>query len=231
VNITAVAAHNSSFPRVRSKSQQVSASTILQIKVSPLADVIESYVPLRRAGRRFVARCPFHEERHASFSVDPAKQLFYCFGCNFGGDAIAFVQRIEACDFRQAVGILATRFGIDTADSSVDHGQLTTRRAELRVIDERIKEILRCEQIRCANELEQLRQVCRKSDLNSLPAEVYVELRRVDVRYVLAVLQQQEDAEKFLSASPTEQEKRIDEALNDGYVHSGKNQWEVPQQW
>jgi DNA primase len=67
---------------------------------------------LRRVGSRWLGLCPFHDERTASFSVDPERKLYHCFGCGEGGDAIGFVQATEALDFPEAVEALAERFNV-----------------------------------------------------------------------------------------------------------------------
>jgi DNA primase len=67
---------------------------------------------LRRVGSRWVGLCPFHDERTPSFSVDPERKLYHCFGCGEGGDAIGFVQATEALDFPDAVEVLAERTGV-----------------------------------------------------------------------------------------------------------------------
>ena len=59
---------------------------------SDIVQVISDYVPLKGAGRRLKGLCPFHQEKTPSFSVDPSAQLFYCFGCQTGGDVFKFVQ-------------------------------------------------------------------------------------------------------------------------------------------
>jgi hypothetical protein len=228
VGCSNVVAHSVACSLSARGSAPISDRTLDIIRRSiPLIDVVGAVVSLRRAGRRLIGLCPFHSERHPSFGIDPERNLWFCFGCGAGGDAITFIQRLEGCDFRKAVGILAARFGISIQPGTVDRSRLALRE-ELRGIDERIKEILRRERIRCADELERLREICRRSDLDSLPADVHNRLRRADARYVLVALQRQEDTEEFLAASPAEQEKRIDEALNDGYVRSGTFHREVP---
>jgi DNA primase len=77
-----------------------------------IVQVISDYVPLKRAGARLKGLCPFHQEKTPSFSVDPNAQLFYCFGCQTGGDAFKFIQLYEKADFGEAVKILAQRFGV-----------------------------------------------------------------------------------------------------------------------
>ena len=77
-----------------------------------IVDVAADYMQLRRAGRRFVARCPFHDEKTPSFSLEPVKNLFHCFGCQEGGDAFTLVQKLEHLDFGEAVEKLAAKFGV-----------------------------------------------------------------------------------------------------------------------
>ena len=77
-----------------------------------IEELIGKYVPLKRTGSNLVGRCPFHSEKTPSFSVSPAKRMFFCFGCHAGGSAITFVQKIENLDFPDAVEFLANRAGI-----------------------------------------------------------------------------------------------------------------------
>jgi len=79
---------------------------------SDIVRVVSDYVPLRRSGARFKGRCPFHQEKTPSFSVDPTNQLFYCFGCQTGGDLFKFVMLYEKVTFPEAVELLAQRFGV-----------------------------------------------------------------------------------------------------------------------
>ena len=74
--------------------------------------VVEERTPLRKAGTRLTGRCPFHEERTPSFSVNAVDKLFYCFGCGKGGDMITFVRETQGVDFAGAVEWLADRFRI-----------------------------------------------------------------------------------------------------------------------
>ena len=74
--------------------------------------VISGYVPLRKSGRNHVARCPFHNEKTASFSVNEERQIFHCFGCGLGGDVFRFLMQIEGLSFPEAVQFLAERQGI-----------------------------------------------------------------------------------------------------------------------
>ena len=77
-----------------------------------MLDVVGGRTQLRKAGARYVGRCPFHEERTPSFSVNPVDKLFYCFGCGKGGDLISFVRETESLDFAGAIEWLGDRFRV-----------------------------------------------------------------------------------------------------------------------
>ena len=77
-----------------------------------IEELIGRYVTLKRAGSNLVGLCPFHSEKTPSFSVTPAKRMFYCFGCHAGGSAITFVQKAENLEFADAVEFLANRIGL-----------------------------------------------------------------------------------------------------------------------
>jgi DNA primase len=77
-----------------------------------IVQVISDYVPLKKAGTRMKGLCPFHEEKTPSFSVDPNAQLFYCFGCQTGGDVFKFIQLYDKAEFGESVKTLAQRFGL-----------------------------------------------------------------------------------------------------------------------
>ncbi len=74
--------------------------------------IIQSYVTLRKTGTNEKGLCPFHSERTPSFTVYPATQSFYCFGCGAGGDVITFIMKIENLDYRGAVEFLAEKAGV-----------------------------------------------------------------------------------------------------------------------
>lgn len=79
---------------------------------SNIIEVISSYLPLKRVGRNYKAVCPFHPEKTPSFIVSSDKQIFHCFGCGVGGNALTFVMQYEKVNFREALEILAQRSGI-----------------------------------------------------------------------------------------------------------------------
>ncbi len=78
-----------------------------------LVDLVDSYVPLKKTGSHYVARCPFHTEKTPSFSVTRNKQLYHCFGCGVGGNAISFLMDYEHLDFVEAIEALASFVGVD----------------------------------------------------------------------------------------------------------------------
>lgn len=88
-------------------------SVIEQIKSRlPIAEVLASYITLIPTGTQFKAKCPFHNEKTASFSISPERGLYYCFGCGAKGDVLNFVTEFEGVDFKGALKILADRAGI-----------------------------------------------------------------------------------------------------------------------
>lgn len=91
---------------------------------SDIVDVISDYIQLTKRGRNWFGLCPFHGENTPSFSVSQDKQIFHCFGCGAGGNAITFVMDIENVPFQDAVAKLGERVGIhlDHQNSSMHKG-------------------------------------------------------------------------------------------------------------
>jgi DNA primase len=79
---------------------------------SDIVEVIGAHVRLKRAGRNFVGLCPFHNEKTPSFSVNPERGFFHCFGCGAGGTVFNFLMRMEALSFPEALRALAGRYGV-----------------------------------------------------------------------------------------------------------------------
>jgi DNA primase len=83
------------------------------VQAADMVEVVSGRTQLRRAsGSRYTGRCPFHEEKTPSFSVNPVDKLYYCFGCGKGGDVISFVRETENLDFVGAIEWLAERFRV-----------------------------------------------------------------------------------------------------------------------
>ena len=82
-----------------------------------IVDLVDSYVPLKKAGANYAACCPFHNEKSPSFTVSPTKQFYHCFGCGAHGTAIGFVMEYQGMGFVDAVKELAGRAGMVVPDS------------------------------------------------------------------------------------------------------------------
>src|SRR3954471_10295825 len=98
-----------------------------------LVPVVEERTSLRKQGARLVGRCPFHEERTPSFSVNPSLGLYHCFGCHKGGDVISFVRETQGLDFAGAIEWLGERFRVELEyeDVSPEQAAKRGRRARL----------------------------------------------------------------------------------------------------
>ncbi len=104
-----------------------------------MVDLVGTKTDLRRVGSRWTGLCPFHDERTPSFSVDPREKLYYCFGCEAGGDVFRFVQEKEGLGFPEAVEALADRYGVEIERDSEDPRaeEARKRRARLGEVLER----------------------------------------------------------------------------------------------
>ena len=93
---------------------------------SDIVEIVNARVPLKRQGKEYAARCPFHDERSASFTVSPTKQFYHCFGCGAHGTAISFLMNYDRLEFLDAVDELAKRVGMevprDTRQKNEDSG-------------------------------------------------------------------------------------------------------------
>jgi len=78
-----------------------------------ILDVVDPRVKLRKTGKNYAGLCPFHQEKSPSFTVNPDKQFYYCFGCGAGGNAIGFVMNFDNLDFPEAVEVLAKDAGLE----------------------------------------------------------------------------------------------------------------------
>ena len=95
---------------------------------NPIEDVVSQYVALTRRGSNLFGLCPFHNEKTASFSVAPDKNIYYCFGCHKGGGPVNFIMEVESLDFPDAVRFLAKKSGMEVPEDN--ERQSTYRRQE-----------------------------------------------------------------------------------------------------
>jgi len=91
--------------------------------------IVQDYVTLKKAGANWVAPCPFHKETKPSFSVSPAKEMFFCFGCHKGGSVFTFIMEIERVTFPEAIKIVAEKSGVPLP-KLVDDGRFEARKRE-----------------------------------------------------------------------------------------------------
>ena len=91
-----------------------------------IVDLISEYVPLKKRGKNYVGLCPFHAEKDPSFNVIPTKQIFYCFGCQEGGNVIHFLMKHEKLGFVEAIKLLAKRAHIPLPRKDVDKQKAET---------------------------------------------------------------------------------------------------------
>ncbi len=103
-----------------------------------IVDLVSGYVSLKKTGRNHTGLCPFHSEKTPSFSVNPDKQIFHCFGCGAGGDAFKFLELQEGLNFPEAVRKLAERSGIalpaDSGAQAQERKSKDERTALLKVV-------------------------------------------------------------------------------------------------
>ena len=101
-----------------------------------IVEVIGLRVPLKRQGREYSARCPFHDERSPSFTVSPTKQFYHCFGCGAHGTAISFLMNFDRLEFLDAVDELARRAGIEVPRETRQQNENPDFRDMYAVLDE-----------------------------------------------------------------------------------------------
>ena len=113
------------------------ASVREAVEAADMIEVVSGRTQLRKQGARYVGRCPFHEERTPSLSVNPQDKLYHCFGCGEGGDVITFVEKTEQLDFAAAVEWLAERFRV-----TLEYEEVSPQFEESRKRRERLHAVL-----------------------------------------------------------------------------------------
>ena len=99
-------------------------------------ELVSARTELRRAGpARYEGLCPFHEERTPSFGIDPAQKVYHCFGCQASGDVFTFVQETEGVDFKEALELLAERYGVELVREEEDPREAERRRRRERLLE------------------------------------------------------------------------------------------------
>lgn len=98
---------------------------------NPIAEVMGSYITMKRTGRDFICLCPFHNEKTPSCHVHPDKEFFHCFGCGAGGDVITFIMKYNNLDYWEAVKFLAERGGIPLPEDNGFNSKRTDTRKRM----------------------------------------------------------------------------------------------------
>ncbi|MCX5854312.1 MAG: DNA primase [Deltaproteobacteria bacterium] len=116
---------------------RIPGSKVEEIKDrADIVDLISEYITLKKTGRNFVGLCPFHKEKTPSFTVNRDKQIFYCFGCGEGGNAISFLMKVNHQSFPEAVRYLASKTGI-----VIPEGVMTREEKERSSLKEQINRV------------------------------------------------------------------------------------------
>ncbi|MGH2934271.1 MAG: DNA primase [Gaiellaceae bacterium] len=117
---------------------RIKDSSVEAVKAATeILPLVEDYVRLRKTGGTYKGLCPFHQERTPSFIVTPARGTFKCFGCGEGGDAIAFVEKLEQVDFVGAIELLGRRFGVE-----IDYEEISPEADRARRRRQRLEQLL-----------------------------------------------------------------------------------------
>ncbi len=114
---------------VSSKAISMSLFNFVKSQISIL-DVVNQYATLKKAGLYWKGTCPFHNEKTASFTVSPHREIYYCFGCNFGGDVISFMAKVENCSPIEAAKLLIDRYQLNPPTQLMSELNSTTHTQE-----------------------------------------------------------------------------------------------------
>ena len=105
-------------------------------EANDLVAVISERTPVKQRGRDFWCCCPLHNEKTPSFKIDPATQLWHCFGCGEGGDVFSFIMKTEDLNFPEAVRRLAERAHIEISDAGGPRSVGSSKKARLKAVCE-----------------------------------------------------------------------------------------------
>ena len=117
-------------------------------EANDLVEVIGERTPVKQRGRDFWCCCPLHNEKTPSFKIDPALQLWHCFGCGEGGDVFGFIMKTEDLSFPEAVRRLAERAHIDIAESGGRKSIGSSRKARLKAVCDETSQFYHCQLMR-----------------------------------------------------------------------------------
>ena len=112
-----------------------------------IVDIVDAYVPLKKAGKNHQACCPFHDEKTPSFTVSQQKQFYHCFGCGANGTAISFLMEYLHMGFVEAIEDLASRAGMEIPREAAQASQSNNKTTELYELMELVTQFY-CKQLR-----------------------------------------------------------------------------------
>ena len=92
-----------------------------------IEDVVGEFVQLKKRGVNFLGLCPFHNEKTPSFNVNPVRNIYKCFGCGKGGNAVNFIMELEHYSYPEALKFLAGKYQIEIEESAPDPKELELR--------------------------------------------------------------------------------------------------------
>ncbi len=120
----------------------ISDQTTQEVRArASIVEVVSDYVTLKKAGRNYSGLCPFHSEKTPSFTVNEEKGIFYCFGCQAGGDIFKFLMLYDGLTFPESIERLAERYGIRVVSSGPAAGARETRRGDYYRLNEEAAEL------------------------------------------------------------------------------------------
>ncbi|MBL4583575.1 MAG: DNA primase [Pseudomonadales bacterium] len=137
-----------------------------------IIEVVDSRTPLKRAGKNYTGLCPFHQEKTPSFSVSADKQLYYCFGCGAGGNAISFLMDYDRLEFTEVIEQLASQAGLVVPRSDQHDDKRSKQRATIYELLQRVDEYYQ-EQLRSHNEAELAKQYLKDRGLSGKLAKQF----------------------------------------------------------
>ncbi len=98
------------------------------LDTAKIEDIVQDFVALRRRGTNLIGLCPFHHEKTPSFNVSPARNIFKCFGCGKGGNAVQFLMELEHFTFPEALRYIAKKYGIEVEETASSKEAIEERR-------------------------------------------------------------------------------------------------------
>lgn len=144
------------------------------LNTSDIVDIISESVILKKSGRNFFGLCPFHSEKTPSFSVNPGKQIFHCFGCSAGGNVLSFTMKYHSLTFPEAAKMLARKYNITIETKQID----PAKRKELHIKESlfRLNKLVMehyCDDLKNSKSADKARQYLQKRGISTKVIEQF----------------------------------------------------------